>query len=78
MTIRAGDVDLIPAGVGHFNKGSSSDFGVVGAYPIGYSCDMQYGRLGEHPKVLENIAALTVPPLDPVFGSEGGLREFWL
>lgn len=77
MTIRAGDVVLIPAGVGHFNKGSSSDFGVVGAYPQGFSWDMQYGRPEERPKVLENIAALPVPPYDPVLGGAGGLNEFW-
>ncbi|MCZ6675113.1 MAG: hypothetical protein O7C75_19440, partial [Verrucomicrobia bacterium] len=68
----------IPAGVGHFNKGSSSDFGVVGGYPLGFTWDMQYGRPGERPKVLENIAGLPVPPEDPVLGTEGGLRELWL
>ena len=78
LTLNAGDVVLIPAGVGHFNKGSSSDFGVVGAYPVGYSWDMQYGRPGERPTVLENIAALPVPPLDPVLGTDGGLLENWL
>ena len=78
LTLNAGDVVLIPAGVGHFNKGASSDFRVVGAYPKGFDWDMQYGRPGERPKVLENIAALPVPPNDPVLASAGGLKEHWL
>ena len=77
FTLQAGDIVLIPAGVGHFNKGSSRDFGVVGGYPKGFTWDMQYGRPGERPKVLENIAALPVPPEDPVLGSASGLREHW-
>ena len=41
LTLEAGDAVLIPAGVGYFNKRSSSDFGVVGAYPRGIDWDMQ-------------------------------------
>jgi uncharacterized protein YjlB len=77
LNIHAGDVILIPAGVGHFNKGSSADFGVIGGYPKGFDWDMQYGRPEERPAVLENIAALPVPPRDPIFGLTGGLTEYW-
>lgn len=78
LTLTAGDVVLIPAGVGHFNKGSSSDFGVIGAYPRGFDWDMQYGRPGERPKVLENIAALPIPPVDSVLGDDDGLKKYWV
>lgn len=77
LTLKAGDVVLIPAGVGHYNKGASTDFGVVGAYPRGFDWDMQYGRPGERPTVLENIAGLPVPPKDPVTSAQGGLNEHW-
>ncbi|MCB1120803.1 MAG: hypothetical protein KJT03_04600 [Verrucomicrobiae bacterium] len=77
LTLAAGDVVLIPAGVGHFNKGASRDFGVVGAYPRGFTWDMQYGRPGERPKVLQNISALPIPPFDPVLGEAGGLSQLW-
>lgn len=77
LSVRAGDVLLIPAGVGHFNKGSSSDFAVVGGYPRGFLCDMRYGKADERPTVLENIDALPLPPQDPVLGRSGGLNEYW-
>jgi len=35
VTLTAGDVIVIPAGVAHRNVESSSDYGVVGAYPTG-------------------------------------------
>lgn len=77
LSVRTGDVLLIPAGVGHFNKGSTSDFAVVGGYPPGYSCDMCYGDADERPSKLKNIAALPLPAEDPVLGRAGGLKEYW-
>jgi uncharacterized protein YjlB len=76
-TIRAGDVLVIPAGVGHKNLRSSSDFGVVGAYPEGQDWDMNYGRPGERPKADENIARVPLPASDPVFGTNGPLLQYW-
>jgi uncharacterized protein YjlB len=78
LPVHAGDVLLIPAGVGHFNKRCDSDFAVVGGYPQGFACDMRFGNADERPTVLENIAALPVPPEDPVLGTPGGLKDYWL
>ena len=76
-TINAGDVIIIPAGVGHKNVGQSSDFKVVGAYPPQQNVDMNYGKPGERPRVDENIARLGLPMTDPVFGKAGPLLEHW-
>jgi uncharacterized protein YjlB len=76
-TISAGDVIIIPAGVGHKNLGSSSDFHVVGAYPPRQNVDMNYGKPGERPRVDENIARLALPTTDPVFGKTGPLLDHW-
>ena len=76
-TIGAGDVIIIPAGVGHKNLGSSSDFHVVGAYPPGQNVDMNYGKAGERPRADENIVRLALPATDPVFGKTGPLLEQW-
>jgi uncharacterized protein YjlB len=75
--VRAGDVIVIPAGVGHKNLGASDDFGVVGAYPDGRRWDLLTGKPGERPQADRNIAALPVPDNDPVYGAEGPLREIW-
>lgn len=77
VTINAGDVVIIPAGVGHKNLGASSDFHVVGAYPPQQNVDMNYGKSGERPRVDENIARLALPVTDPVFGKTGPLLEHW-
>jgi uncharacterized protein YjlB len=76
--IKAGDVIVIPAGVGHKNLGSSGDFGVVGAYPDGRSWDLLTGKAGERPQADHNIAQLPVPATDPVEGAQGKLRELWV
>lgn len=76
-TIGMGDVIVIPAGVGHKNLGSSSDFRVIGAYPPQQNVDMNYGRPGERPRVDANIARLALPVTDPLFGRQGPLLEHW-
>lgn len=77
VTVEAGDVIIIPAGVAHKNMGSSRDFGVVGAYPGGQDWDMNYGKISERSQADKNIAQVALPQKDPVFGSEGPLREHW-
>ncbi len=77
-TVEAGDVVVIPAGVGHCNQGSGSDFAVVGAYPRGQeSYDLCTGEEGERPEVLENIRAVPLPRADPLFGEGGALLRRW-
>jgi uncharacterized protein YjlB len=79
VEVRAGDMAVIPAGVGHKNAGSSGDFSVVGAYPRGQeSYDLRTGEKGERPKVLENIRNVPLPEADPLFGDGGPLLQRWL
>jgi len=75
--LEAGDVVIIPAGVGHKNLGANADFGVVGAYPSGQHYDMKYGKPGERPRADENIARVPLPETDPVFGKDGPLLKHW-
>ncbi len=75
--IHAGDVLIIPAGVGHKNLGASDDFAVAGAYPDGQQWDMCYGKKGERPQTDENISRVPLPKSDPVFGANGPLRNYW-
>ncbi|MBX2873593.1 MAG: cupin domain-containing protein [Saprospiraceae bacterium] len=77
IQIEAGDIIIIPAGVGHKNLGSKG-LGVVGAYPDGRNWDLNHGLPGERPKADENIAALPIPNADPLLGPHDGLKQIWL
>jgi len=77
VTLVAGDVVVIPAGVAHKNDGASADFRVVGAYPAGTSPDMQYGKPGERPETDRNIAGVGVPAADPARGGAAAVASLW-
>lgn len=76
--LESGDVLIIPAGVAHRNVSSSSDFGVVGAYPAGQSSDICRGDPEERPRADRNIARVPVPDFDPVYGEDGPLIRKWI
>ena len=75
--VEAGDLIVIPAGVGHQNLGSSPDFHVVGGYPIGQSADLLRGNPGERPAADDRIFAVPLPKADPVEGGNGPLVKLW-
>lgn len=77
LRVMAGDILVIPAGVGHKRLESSNDFAVVGAYPEGRDWDLLKGEPGERPKADKNIANLPVPKSDPLLGRDGGLTKIW-
>jgi uncharacterized protein YjlB len=77
LEVQAGDVIIIPAGVGHQSLGSSTDFHVVGGYPEGQDADLLHGLAGERPAADKNVAAVPMPTGDPVFGPDGPLRKCW-
>ena len=78
LTLAAGDVVVIPAGVAHKNRGSSSDFVVVGAYPRGQeNYTTCHGRREERPEADKNIVSTPVPESDPLYGPDGPLTERW-
>jgi uncharacterized protein YjlB len=77
VDVAAGDVLVLPAGVGHSNGGSVTDLVVVGAYPNGMSWDLHQGRPVDDDKVLANIEAVPLPDTDPVHGPDGPLVSIW-
>ena len=77
VTVSAGDVIIIPAGVGHKAVEASVDLGIVGAYPAGTDPDLCRGVRGERPRTLEAIAGVAVPSRDPLYGAGGPLRRHW-
>lgn len=72
--VGAGDVVVIPAGVGHKNQGASGDLLVIGAYPGGGDPDIRT-EAGHGAAV--QAARVPVPDADPVYGRDGPLIERW-
>lgn len=77
LEIVAGDVIVIPAGVGHRKLAESPDFLVCGGYPPGSEVDLLRGAPEDRPQVLANIAAVPLPETDPVHGAGGPLVHLW-
>ncbi|HEN8799101.1 TPA: cupin domain-containing protein [Pseudomonas putida] len=78
LTVKAGDVLVLPAGTGHRCLASSDDFLVVGGYPQGQEhYDIQRPEIGAHQQALARIARVPIPQQDPVTGADGALTRHW-
>ncbi len=78
LTVKAGDVVVVPAGVGHCNQHETPDLLIVGAYPDNaHRPDLHRGRAAEHAAVVANVTKVALPPADPVAGEAGPLRRVW-
>ena len=76
--LSAGDVVIIPAGVGHYSVSEHSNYQMVGGYPNGLDWDLKTGlELGERTQILQAITAVEMPEKDPIFGEDGLLFEKW-
>lgn len=77
IELAAGDVAILPAGVGHMRTGASRDLLVVGAYPA--RNDSGHARPGEiaDAEAQARIARVPVPEKDPVHGAAGPLTKLW-
>jgi uncharacterized protein YjlB len=68
--LKAGDMLVLPAGVGHCRLGQNDGLKVVGAYPRGQShYDMK--RRGRA------VPRVAVPSADPFYGADGPLIKAW-
>jgi uncharacterized protein YjlB len=77
VDLQAGDVLVIPAGVGHRCDGAEGDLLVVGAYADGRSYDICTGDAGQYEQVRAAIREVPLPSADPVDGEHGPLGRLW-
>ena len=78
VTFKAGQVVVIPAGVGHRRLSEKrGGFTIVGGYPPGQNGTIS--RPGDFPLAQAErlISALALPKSDPVLGGEGPLIAQW-
>lgn len=77
LDVAAGDVVVVPAGVGHRRLAAAPDFLVVGAYPPGQEGDIVRPGDMTPESAAEALSALALPPGDPISGVEGPLLPAW-
>jgi uncharacterized protein YjlB len=74
VKVAAGDVIVVPAGVGHECLKPSRDFLVVGAYPPTGTYNECRGSFQERHKAIASIRRVSLPKQNPIFGTD---RPIW-
>lgn len=77
LFVEAGDMVILPAGVGHYSLPGSSDYEIVGGYPDGRAWDVLTGMEDDRSNVLARIRAIPIPLTDPLNGEYGTLSKYW-
>lgn len=77
LEVEAGDVVVLPAGIGHQRLQASHDLLVVGAYPRNGRFDQNRPGEVDARTALRKVAKVALPEKDPVHGVDGPLRTLW-
>jgi uncharacterized protein YjlB len=77
LDLAAGDVVVLPAGLGHQCLWSDPNLVVLGAYPAQGEYNLCRGSRSEHALALTTIPKVPIPDADPVYGPTGPLKQLW-
>ena len=77
VTVKRGDVLVLPAGTGHECVSASEDFLVVGAYPPTGTYDVCRTSPEEYKKAVKSVLKVVPPRRDPIYGTAGKLLRLW-
>ena len=76
LSMKAGDIAVLPAGTGHRLIEASRNFLVVGAYPEHGTYD-EITDSRDRPEMIKRIAKVRKPAKDPAYGARGPLAQRW-
>lgn len=76
LSLKAGDVVILPAGTGHRCVSASNDLLVVGAYPPSGTYD-ECSTSEDHKQAVKTIRHVLRPRRDPLYGAQGRLVSAW-
>jgi uncharacterized protein YjlB len=76
MSVKAGDVAILPAGTGHQCLSASDDFLVIGSYPSTGTYN-ECTKSEDRKRALKTIPKVTRPQKDPIYGADGPLLKMW-
>lgn len=77
VIVETGDVIIIPAGVGHYSLDNSIDYLFIGGYPNGADWDIKVSLKENEATMIEAIANIPIPKMDPIFGENGPIVDYW-
>lgn len=77
VEVRLGDVCVLPAGVGHRCIEAGAGFLMAGGYPPGQEGDIVRPEDVGADEARAAIAALPLPPTDPLSGRADGIVSLW-
>jgi uncharacterized protein YjlB len=76
ITVKAGDVAVLPAGTGHQCLSASDTFLAVGAYPPSGTYD-ECKNIEQRKRAKLTIPKTPRPKHDPIYGVDGPLPKLW-
>jgi uncharacterized protein YjlB len=77
LSLKRGDVAVLPAGTSHKRCWATRNLLVVGAYPAGGTYDEPKPRHVTPGKARAAIARVRAPGRDPIYGRQGSLAKLW-